>query len=101
MRHILLEGNEIGPQVFEMNISLQFESPSMTIMPRSLPTQSFATSSPSVVPSTASSMPPCMIPLMHSYNSDIADVSLMIFVSGGRSFLINRGSSGVNVANYE
>jgi hypothetical protein len=29
----------------------------------------------------------------------MADVSRMIFVSGGRSFLINRGSSGVNVAN--
>jgi hypothetical protein len=101
MRHILLQGDEIGPRVIDVNISLQFESPSITIMPRSLPTHSFATSSPSVVPSTASSMPPCMMPLIHSYSSDIADVSLMIFVSGGSSFLISRGSSGVNVANYE
>jgi hypothetical protein len=72
----------------------------MTIMPRNLPTQSFATSSPSEVPSTASRMPPCIMPLMHSYSSDMADVSRMIFVSGGSSFLISRGSSGVKVANY-
>lgn len=72
----------------------------MTIMPRSLPTHSFATSSPSVVPSTASRMPPCIMPLMHSYNKDMADVSRMIFVRGGSSFLISRGSRGVNVANY-
>jgi hypothetical protein len=82
-----------------MHMSLQFESPSMTIMPRSLPTHSFATSSPSAVPSTASKMLPCIIPLMHSYSRDMAEVSRMILVSGGRSFFISRGSRGVSVAN--
>jgi hypothetical protein len=71
----------------------------MTIMPRSLPTHNFATSSPSEVPSTASKMPPCIMPLIHSYRSDMAEVSRIILVSGGRSFLINRGSRGVRVAN--
>ena len=46
-------------------------------------------------------MPPWMIPLMHSYSKDMAPVSRMILVSGGSSFLINRGSSGVKVANYQ
>lgn len=58
-----------------------------------------ATSSPSVVPSTASRMPPWMMPLMHSYSRDMAEVSRMILVNGGRSFLISLGSSGVKVAN--
>lgn len=71
----------------------------MTIMPRSFPTHNFATSSPSAVPSTAARMPPCIMPLIHSYNSDMADVSRMILVNGGRSFLISRGSRGVRVAN--
>lgn len=99
MRHILLQFNETRRDSIVEGIRLQLESPSMTIIPRSLPTHSFATSSPSVVPSIASSMPPCIIPLIHSYSKDMADVSRMILVSGGSNFLINRGSRGVNVAN--
>jgi hypothetical protein len=100
-RHILLQNDETCTNIVILTFSLQLESPSITIMPRSLPTHSFATSSPSEVPSTASKMPPCIMPLIHSYSSDMADVSRIIFVSGGRSFLINRGSRGVNVANCQ
>lgn len=42
-----------------------------------------------------------MMPLIHSYNNDMAEVSRMILVKGGSSFLINRGSRGVNVANWK
>lgn len=40
------------------------------------------------------------MPLMHSYRRLIAGVVLIKVVSGGRSFLIKRGSKGVNTANY-
>jgi hypothetical protein len=75
---------------------LQFGSPSTIIIPRSLLTQSTAISSPS---SELPKMPPCMIPLMHSYKRDMAGVVLIIDVKGGKSFLIRRGSKGVSVAN--
>lgn len=45
-------------------------------------------------------MPPWMIPLMHSYSSDMAGVVLMRSVKGGSNLRTSRGSRGVRVANY-
>lgn len=70
------------------------------IMPLSFPTHNDAISSPSRAPSVSSKMPPWIIPLMHSYRSDIAGVVRIRVVRGGRSFLVRRGSKGVSVANY-
>ncbi len=69
------------------------------IMPRNLFTQRVAISS---VPesSLAPKIPPWIIPLMHSYNNDMAGVVLMRLVRGGKSLRTNRGSKGVKVANY-
>src|SRR5579862_8933702 len=79
--------------------NLRLGSPSTTIIPRNFPTQRLAISSPSLVPSTLSRMPPWIIPFMHSYRRDMAGVVRMIVINGGSSFLTNRGSNGVNVAN--
>ena len=69
------------------------------IIPRSLVTQSVAIASPPAESSLLSKIPPRIMPLMHSYRSDIAPVVRIIEVSGGSSFLTSRGSRGVNVAN--
>lgn len=69
------------------------------IMPRSLLTQSVAISS---VPDSSSALPripPWMMPLMHSYSSDMAGVVRIMLVRGGSNFLASRGSKGVKVAN--
>jgi len=54
-----------------------------------------ATSSLSEPLSPPSRIPPWMIPLMHSYNSDIAVVLKIRFVKGRTSFFTSLGSSGV------
>ncbi len=41
------------------------------------------------------------MPLIHSYNRDIAGVVRMMVVSGGKSLRTSRGSKGANVANCE
>jgi hypothetical protein len=71
------------------------------IMPRSLDTQREAISSLPDTSSESPRIPPWMIPLMHSYDSDIAGVVLIISVSGGSNFRTSRGSKGVRVANYK
>jgi hypothetical protein len=78
-------------------VRLQFGSPSIIIMPRSLLTQRDAISS--APESSASRMPPWIMPLMHSYNRDMAGVVLIRVVKGGNSFRTSRGSKGVKVAN--
>lgn len=79
--------------------NLQLASPSTIIMPLSLLTHRLAISSPPPDSSGLSRIPPWIIPLMHSYKSDMAGVVLMMEVSGGSNFLTKRGSRGVNVAN--
>lgn len=69
------------------------------IMPRSLVTQRDAISSPPETSSESPRIPPWIIPLMHSYNKDMAGVVWMMLVRGGKSFRTRRGSNGVKVAN--
>lgn len=69
------------------------------IMPRSLETISEAISSRPDTSSGLPRIPPWMMPLMHSYRSDMAGVVLMMSVKGGRSLRMSLGSSGVRVAN--
>jgi hypothetical protein len=82
-----------------LDADLQFGSPSIMIIPRSLLTQRVAIASSPAESSLPSNIPPSMMPLMHSYRSDIAPVVWMIEVRGGKSFFTRRGSRGVKVAN--
>lgn len=68
-------------------------------MPLSLFTHSVAISSEPDASPLLPRIPPWMIPLIHSYSSDIDEVVDMIFVRGDKSFRTSRGSRGVNFAN--
>lgn len=70
------------------------------IMPRSFVTHSDAISSLPDISSALPRIPPWMMPLMHSYNRDMAGVVRIRSVRGGSSFRTSRGSRGVSVANY-